>query len=102
MNSRSNLQIQLEAVLGSRNVYFQPPETLKIKYPAIIYSLSDVMTRKANNEKYLKYRKYNIILIHNDPDNDLIDLMLDTFSHCSLERTYKADNLYHYVFDVFY
>ena len=42
MASRIKLQAKLEELLGSRNVYYQPPETLKIEYPAIIYSKSRI------------------------------------------------------------
>lgn len=102
MGSRENLQTELEAVLGSRNVYFQPPESLKIKYPAIIYELGDINVRKANNSNYLKNKIYNLTLIHNDPDNDMIEKIMDSFDYCSFDRAYKADNLYHYVFEIYY
>lgn len=102
MGSRVNLQIELESVLGSRNVYFQPPETLKIKYPAIIYELSNIDLKKANNNNYLKDRNYKVTLIHSDPENDLVDKLLDHFLYIELERPYKAGNLYHYVFNLFY
>ena len=103
MNSRVDLQMQLEAVLGSRNVYFQPPETLKIKYPAIIYELSGIDITKADNSNYLKHRNYLVTLIHSDPDNDLVDKLLDHFLYIGLDRPpYESDNLYHYVFDLYF
>jgi len=33
MGTRLELQNLLENILGSRNVYFQPPENLKLNYP---------------------------------------------------------------------
>lgn len=42
MASRLNLQTFLEEILESRNVYFQPPESVKMKYPAIVYALDDI------------------------------------------------------------
>ena len=56
MGSRIDLQSKLEDILGSRNVYFQPPENLKIKYPAIIYSLNNINLRFADNMPYMKGR----------------------------------------------
>ena len=38
MDRRLQLHEELCSVLGSRNVYFQPPETIKLTYPCIIYS----------------------------------------------------------------
>lgn len=40
--SRIDLQYLLENILGSRHVYFQPPETVKMNYPAIVYSLDGI------------------------------------------------------------
>ena len=34
---RLELDADLRALLGSTNVYFQPPETKKLKYPCFIY-----------------------------------------------------------------
>lgn len=102
MGSRVNLQTELEAVLGSRNVYFQPPETLKIQYPCIIYELSNIQTVKANNRIYINKHRYQLTIIHSDPDNTLKDGILFAFRYCSFDRVYKADNLYHYVYNLYY
>ena len=42
MASRLDLQTFLEELLESKNVYFQPPESVKMKYPAIVYALDDI------------------------------------------------------------
>ena len=54
MGTRMDLQVLLETLLGSTNVYYQPPETLKMNYPAIIYSKSRIDTKKADDSTYLK------------------------------------------------
>ena len=41
MANRLDLQALLEDLLGSRNVYYQPPESDKMNYPAIVYALED-------------------------------------------------------------
>ena len=102
MDSRIDLQTNLEAVLGSRNVYFQPPESLKMKYPAIVYELADIMTDRANNKNYIRNHRYTVTLIHTDPDNELKDNILDEFTHISFDRVYAKDGLYHYVYDLYY
>lgn len=102
MGSRLDLQTELEAVLGSRNVYFQPPETLKIKYPAIIYKLSGIETVNADNIKYLLKNRYTVTLVHNDPDNETKDYLLTNFPYISFDTSFESDNLYHYVYDLFY
>ncbi len=102
MGSRIDLQSKLEDILGSRNVYFQPPENLKIKYPAIIYSLNKINLRFADNTPYMKGKNYTVILIHTDPDNEVVDNMLAAFSYISFERNYVSENLYHYVFELYF
>lgn len=97
MASRLNLQATLKTVIGNNNVYFQPPESISLKYPCIIYSLSDVQSTKANDKKYKFARNYQITLICKDPDNSYIDAIL-ALPYTDMDRTFTADNLYHYVF----
>ena len=47
MGTRIELQSKLEELLGSRQVYYQPPETVKMEYPAIVYSKSNIRTARA-------------------------------------------------------
>ena len=44
MNRRYELQAVLEGILGSGNVYFQPPENLKMRYDCIVYERSEIET----------------------------------------------------------
>lgn len=101
MGSRIELQSKLEDVLGSKNVYFQPPENIKMKYPAIIYSLSKIQHSYANGEKYLRNRSYELILIDPDPESKYVDGILE-FKYCEFDRQYKYDNLNHYIFTIYF
>ena len=99
--NRNDLDALLCAILGSEYVYFQPPENTKLHYPCIIYSFSNFDTTKADNKDYLRGRRYEVTLIHRDPDNDLVDKLQDLL-YCKLDRTFKNDNLYHYAFTLIY
>ncbi len=101
MGLRLDLQKILEEILGSRNVYFQPPESVKIKYPAIIYNLDYVKTQHGDNFSYVRKRRYSITLITKDPDNEFVEKILDLKS-CSFERFFTSDNLNHYVFNLYF
>ena len=101
MSNRTNLQADLERILGSRNVYYQPPESVKINYPAIIYSFSDIDVRHANDKTYMMTRRYEIIVIDKKPDNSVIDTLLQ-LPLCSYDRHYVSDNLYHDVLTLYY
>lgn len=102
MSSRIELQTKLEAVLGLKNVYFQPPESLKLKFPAIVYSLATIQTVKADDKNYFRNNRYTVTLIHSDPDNTLKDSILEEFEMISMDTIYAKDNMYHYVYDLYF
>lgn len=101
MVSRLQLQTLLEEILSSKNVYFQPPETVKMQYPAIVYSLNGIENNNADDLPYIQSRSYEIILIDRDPDSETIN-KLSKLPMCRFNRHYKADNLNHYVFTLYY
>lgn len=102
MASRLNLQKELEEILGSRNVYFQPPESLKLKYPCIVYSLEGVDKRNANNSMYKGVNRYNIVTIDADPDSTIYMRILEHFPMCSFDRSYVSDNMNHNSLTLYY
>lgn len=98
---RTELQSILEDILGSRNVYFQPPESLKMSYPAIIYSLSGVDNVFASDFVFRKSKVYELILVDRSPDSEFVDRILE-LPFCRFTRSYKAENLNHYVFTIYF
>lgn len=100
--SRLELHEKLVLILGSNNVYFQPPESVNMKYPAILYDLYRVQQRFAGDISYKKIPCWSVTIIDRNEDVDWIYKMLDSFPYCSVERTYKADNLTHYSFIIYY
>lgn len=101
MEKRLQLHELLCEILGSRNVYFQPPETVMMNYPAIVYALDNIDNKHANGGVYLSNRRYTIIVIDDDPDSAMVDRM-STIPLCRFVRSYTADNLYHYIFELYY
>ncbi len=102
MSRREQLDKILRAILESGNVYFQPPESVKMKYPCIRYELSDIANRHADNKNYNLVDRYTIQYINKDPDDATKRYILETFEMCSFDRFYTADNLNHYVFTLYY
>lgn len=100
MKTRADLSKELHALID--NVYFQPPESVKLKYPCIIYSLERPDVDYADDDLYSQFNHYNLILITQKPDSPLIDEIPRSFRFCSLDRPYVADNLYHYSFTLYY
>ena len=101
MGNRIELQETLEQILGSRNVYFQPPDGTRIKYPAIVYKLARITDHKADDDRYLIHRSYELTLIDPDPDSIFVDEILK-LPYCSFDRPLKSDNLNHFIFTIFY
>lgn len=94
---RIQLQKMLVDILGSEQVYFQPPATVKMTYPCIVYNLADINSRYADNIPYLHRRRYSVTVIDRDPDSVIRDKLSDV-ECCAFERAFTSDNLYHYVF----
>lgn len=100
MDRRIELHHRLEEALGSRNVYFQPPETLKLKYPCIVYSLESATDAHADNSLYRRMKRYTLTYITKDPDDPKLDT-IDNLRYCSMNRGFVSDNLYHFVYTIF-
>lgn len=101
MANRIELQKVLEALLQSPFVYFQPPESVKMHYPCIRYNFSDYDTKHANNIKHFIRKQYTITYIDTNPDSTIPD-QLEQMAYCSFVRSYKADNLNHWVYELYY
>lgn len=102
MASRLELHEELCEVLGSRNVYFNPPESVKMKYDAIRYESGTKDLKRANNRIYQMTDRYEGVVITRDPDTTIPDKLLAHFQMCSLGKPYTADNLNHYPFTLYY
>lgn len=102
MASRLNLQAELEEMLGSEEVYFQPPESVRITYPAIIYKKSAGVGKHADNMTYIFKTRYKITIIDRDPDANWVQQMLDRFKHVYVEAEFVSDNLNHFNFTIYY
>lgn len=101
VSRRFELHEVLVDILGSRNVYFQPPETFKMQYPCIVYKRNSMTPFRADDEIYGGAMSYQVIIIDPDVDSEIPLRMLD-LQLCRFERHYTADNLNHDVFTVYY
>lgn len=101
LTKRIELQEILEGILGNGNVYFQPPTNVHMKYPAIVYNLSSMDEKFANNGLYQATRRYTITVIDRDPDTTTPDKIAQ-LPLCSFNRHYIVDSLNHYVYNLYY
>lgn len=101
MGSRLELQTLLESVLGSRNVYYQPPASVRMNYPAIVYFRSDIENDFANDLAYIQSLAYEVIVIDEDPDSNIV-MRVSQLPMCRYDRHYTSDNLNHDVFTLYF
>ena len=101
MRSRLELHEELKKILGSSNLYFQPPETSKMIYPCIVYELSRIRTMHANDKSYLHTKRYTVTVIDPDPDSTIHEKLLE-FPYSSFDRFYTYDNLNHWVYTLYF
>lgn len=101
MADRLELHSVLQELLGSSNVYYQPPESIKMQYDAIRYSKKNIVSKYANDRKYSMMDCYEVTVISRLPDNPVIKKLL-SLPYCSYDRHYIADNLHHDVLTIYY
>ena len=99
---RAELGDRLEEILGSSNVYFEPPETVKLNYPCIIYERSAGDTIFANNKPYRFKVRYTVTAISRKADNPVVEVLAMSLPSIQYDRHFVSDNLHHDVFEVYY
>lgn len=103
MKTWSDLQAMLQELMGeSVKVWYQPPENLKLKYPCVIFELSNAVSNYADNNPYLVNKRYTVTLITKTADNhDLLDKILG-LPLCTFDREFINENLVHDVFTLYF
>lgn len=102
MGRRLDLHEEFCKLLGTRNVYYNPPESVRMNYDAIRYELAGKDIKRANDGVYQITDQYDGVVITRNPDCEVPDVILKNFSMCSFGRPYVADNLYHFPFTLYY
>ena len=99
---REQLSAKLRELLGSSNVYFQPPENLKMSYPCIRYNRGYDRTQYGDNLSYFSRHSYELLIISRDPTEPVAELIPQNFEYCRPGKPYVADNLNHFPFTVYW
>ena len=99
---RSELNAKFKEILGNNNVYFQPPESVKLKYDCIIYKDITPFLRRANNFVYILQHKYQIHYVTSNPTSPIVDQMLHKFQLIDRVNDFVSDGLYHYIYELYF
>ena len=104
MGRRQDLHEILVSLFEPRDktcVKYQPGASVTLTYPAIVYSLDDMPSIFADNLPYHWDHRYEVKIIDRDPESYLREKMI-RLPMCRFVRSYVADNLHHFVFNIYY
>jgi hypothetical protein len=96
-------RLQLHSLLVEmvEHVYFQPPANVQMQFPCIVYNVDSSQIEHADNYSYRRTRRYQVTVIDRNPDTDLPD-KVEELPMCRFDRSFAADDLNHYVFNLFF
>ena len=100
-SDRLKLHEILTKIPGVNKVYFQPPDTIVMVYPAIVYSLATIDPVYANDKKYHNKTKYSITVIDKNPDTEIHHKILE-LRYSAFNKHFVSANLNHYVCSLYY
>jgi hypothetical protein len=94
---------QLHQILKTftTNVYFQPPNELTMKYPAIVYHRDFADSKFANNKTYANTKRYQVTIIDEDPDSEIPDKVA-ALPMCTFSRFFAVDGLNQDIYDLYF
>lgn len=98
---RLDLHAALQEIMGTNPVYFQLPESMNMTYPCIRYEPSSEKPLYADNDPYNIFDRYTVTLIDRNPDSIYRD-KIRRLRTASFDRFYRADNLNHFVYTIYY
>ena len=100
MRTYRDLLHLLQKAVDHNRVYFQPPENLKIGYPAVVFHLSKIKLDHADDVPYKGAREYSITLITKEPEPEVLDEIIK-IPYTTLDTTYISDGMNHFVFTTY-
>ena len=100
MGSRLQLH-QLLKTMGAAEVYFNPPDGLQMKFPAIVYSRDYADYKHAGDKPYHITKRYQVTIIDQNPDSEIPDKVA-ALPLCLFNRYFKVDNLNHDVYSLYF
>ena len=102
MARRLQLHEKFCEILGTRNVYFQPPASVKLNYDCIVYRVQNRNDLNADNKRYRNLIAYEVKFIYRDPDSLIPEIIMNSFDYVIHNNTFVVDNLHHDVFTIYY
>ena len=102
MGTTLDLQNELKELLGSDNVYFQPPTNLRMQFPCFVFSRGSGKQTFSDNKTHQFTKRYTVTHIGYDPDPDIIEAVVRHFQMCTYDQHFVKDNLQHDTFSLYW
>ncbi len=97
------LRKKLLGVTELSKCYYDPPASIRMTYPCIIFNLSSNHVRYADNGTYKSRLRWNVTIV--DPvstNGEKYIALMTSLPYCTFDRHYVTDNLHHYTFVIYY
>ena len=98
---REELNELFVAFLGSRQVYFQPDDKIRISYPAIVYEMDNQDVIYADNRPHRRIDRYQVTIIDRDPDVPASRLV-ESLPMCTFSRAFASEGLKHRIYSLYF
>lgn len=100
--TRPKLSKKLHEALDGDSVYYDPPESAKMKYPAIVYTHDDTVYLSADSRVYMDYDVYEVQIIAKDDDtlSAIGRKLAELVDGIKYVRSGVDDNLHHRTYRV--
>lgn len=101
MGTRLELQTLLESLDPTLHVYFQPPPSVMMSYPAVVYNRDFQSVKYADNQAYSRIIRYQITVIDRNPDSPIPDKVA-ALPMTRYVRHFTTENLNHDIYDLYF
>ena len=103
LTDRLKLHQMLCEIIGStspKKCAFEPPPSINLEYPCIVYERANARIFHADNAPYLIRDRYTVTVIDEDPDSEYVE-KLEKLPLTSYDRHFYSDGLNHDVFTIY-
>ena len=99
-----DLRDQLYLIHDTENVYYDPPESIRMDFPCFRFELNNLDVKHADNKAYSKKPRWAVTYITRDIEEieQVAEEMLEHFKYCNFDTSFRADNLEHAVFNLYF
>lgn len=98
----SRLELHSELLSFCPNVYFQPPSTLTMKYPCIVYAKNTKLNLYGSDVVHFSKQEYRVTVMDANPDSTIPDQIEKALKYCSEYQRYTVNNLNHTILSLYY